>query len=140
MMKYSKATDNALHTMVYLMTLPEGDRIGVQNLAEIQKLSPTYLSKILTKLAQAGLIESVRGVKGGYRVSEPKDSISFLDVIKAIEGDSSLFSCSMSHNEDCMIESIMAKAEQNMKDELNHHYLMDIVCKMEQQHINSTKK
>lgn len=139
-MKYSKATDNALHTMVYLMTLPEGDRVGVQSLAEIQKLSPTYLSKILTKLAQAGLIESIRGVNGGYRVSEPKDEISFLDVIKAIEGDSSLFSCSMNHNEGCMIESIMAKAEKNMKDELNHHYLMDIVCKMEQQHMNSTKK
>lgn len=138
-MKYSKATDNALHTMVYLMTLPEGDMIGVQSLAETQRLSPTYLSKILTKLAKAGLIESTRGVKGGYRVSKPKDKISFLDVIKAIEGDSSLFSCSINHNQGCVIEDVMIKAEQNMKDELEHNYLIDIVSKMEEKHINKRK-
>ena len=138
-MKYSKATDNALHTMVYLMTLPEGDMIGVQNLAETQRLSPTYLSKILTKLAKAGLVESTRGVKGGYRVSKPKDNITFLDVIKAIEGDSSLFSCSTNHNQGCMIEDIMIKAEQNMKDELEHNYLIDIVSKMEEKHMHKNK-
>lgn len=138
-MKYSKATDNALHTMVYLMTLPEGDMIGVQSLAETQRLSPTYLSKILTKLAKAGLVESIRGVKGGYRVSKPKDKISFLDVIKAIEGDSSLFSCSINHNHGCMIEDVMIKAEQNMKDELEHNYLIDIVSKMEEKHMNKNK-
>ncbi|ALV22189.1 MAG: Rrf2 family transcriptional regulator [Carnobacterium sp.] len=138
-MKYSKATDNALHTMVYLMTLPEGDMIGVQSLAETQRLSPTYLSKILTKLAKAGLVESTRGVKGGYRVSKPKDNITFLDVIKAIEGDSSLFSCSINHNQGCMIEDVMIKAEQNMKDELEHNYLIDIVSKMEEKHMHKNK-
>lgn len=138
-MKYSKATDNALHTMVYLMTLPEGDMIGVQSLAETQRLSPTYLSKILTKLAKAGLVESTRGVKGGYRVSKPKDNITFLDVIKAIEGDSSLFSCSIKHNQGCMIEDVMIKAEQNMKDELEHNYLIDIVSKMEEKHMHKNK-
>ncbi len=129
-MKYSKATNYALHTMVYLITLPKRSTIGVQSLAEMQNLSPTYLSKILTKLAKGGLIESTPGVKGGYKVSKPKDEISFLDVIKAVEGDSNLFSCSMDHNEGCMIENVMTEAEENMKDALDYKFLIDIANKM----------
>ena len=48
-MKYSNATNYALHTMVQLIRLPSEQAIGVQELAAAQKLSPTYLSKILTK-------------------------------------------------------------------------------------------
>ena len=44
--------------------------MSVESLAEMQKLSPTYLSKILTKLVKAGLIESNPGVNGGYRISK----------------------------------------------------------------------
>lgn len=130
-MKYSKATNYALHTMVYLLTFPKGSTIGVQSLAEMQKLSPTYLSKILTKLAKGGLIESTPGVKGGYKVSKPKDEISFLDVIRTVEGDSNLFNCSMDHNEGCMIENVMTEAEQNMKDDLDNKFLIEIANNME---------
>ena len=90
-MKYSNATNYALHTMVHLIRLPQNSTIGVQELAEFQKLSPTYLSKILTKLTKGGLIESTPGAKGGYKISKSPNEISFLDVIIAIEGDSKLF-------------------------------------------------
>ncbi|TFJ91217.1 Rrf2 family transcriptional regulator [Lentibacillus salicampi] len=138
-MKYSKATNYALHTMVYLLTLPRNSTIGVQSLAEMQNLSPTYLSKILTKLAKGGLIESTPGVKGGYKVSKPKDEISFLDVIKTVEGDSNLFHCSMDHNEGCMIERVMTEAEQNMKDDLDNKFLIDIAHDMEEKNSNTIK-
>ncbi|WP_431803543.1 Rrf2 family transcriptional regulator [Halobacillus andaensis] len=131
-MKYSKATNYALHSMVYLLTLPKGRTVGVQSLAEMQNLSSTYLSKILTKLAKGGLIESTPGVKGGYKVSKPKAEISFLDVIQTVEGESNLFNCSLDHNEDCLIESVMIEAEQNMKDDLAGKFLIDIAEKMEQ--------
>ncbi len=90
-MRYSNATNYALHTIVHLMLQPGGSSMGVQELAEMQNLSPTYLSKILTKLTKAGLIESTPGAKGGYKISRRKDEISFLDVINATEGDTSLF-------------------------------------------------
>lgn len=125
-MKYSNATNYALHTMVHVMRQAEGEPIGVQELAEMQKLSPTYLSKILTKLTKSGLIESTPGAKGGYRISRSRKDISFLDVIQAIEGDTNLFDCSM-HHEGCLIESVMRQAEDNMKEELAGKLLVDIV-------------
>ncbi|QAS51436.1 Rrf2 family transcriptional regulator [Halobacillus litoralis] len=131
-MKYSKATNYALHTMVYLISLPKGSTVGVQSLAEMQVLSPTYLSKILTQLAKGGLIESTPGVKGGYKVAKAKAEISFLDVIKTTEGESQLFNCSMEHNEGCMIEKVMIEAEQNMKDDLANKFLIDLVNEMDE--------
>ncbi|PPA69480.1 transcriptional regulator [Jeotgalibacillus proteolyticus] len=130
MMKYSNATNYALHTMVYL-TIQEGEKlVGVQELADMQRLSPTYLSKILTKLAKGGLIESTPGAKGGYKISRTKHEISFLDVINAIEGDTSLFDCTL-HHEGCLIENVMREAEENMKTELKSKLLIDIAREAE---------
>lgn len=137
-MKYSRATNYALHTMVYLTINPKGKSIGVEQLAKLQELSPTYLSKILTKLVKAGLIESNPGVNGGYSIVRQSHEISFLDVIHAIEGKATLFNCSLEHevfnNEDCLIENVMIEAEKKMKDELNNRYIIDIA-----KQIKSTK-
>lgn len=129
-MRYSNATNYALHTMVYLMLQPRGSLVGVQELAEMQHLSPTYLSKILTKLTKAGLVESTPGAKGGYKISRTKLEISFLDVINAIEGDTSLFDCSI-HHEGCLIENTMRQAEENMKAELKSKLLINIAKEAE---------
>lgn len=131
-MKYSQATNYALHTMMYFVALPLGKTIGVQQLAEFQELSPTYLSKILTKLVKAGLIESTPGVHGGYRLTRNQEDISFLDVIQAIEGTASLFHCGVEHhhhNPDCLIQEVMMNAERQMEDYLKEYKLVDLVKK-----------
>ncbi len=127
-MKYSQATNYALHTMLCFVVLPVGKTIGVQQLAELQELSPTYLSKILTKLVKAGLIESTPGVHGGYRLTKSKADISFLDVIHAIEGTASLFSCGAEHNHhhQCLIQEVMMNAEHHMEDYLQKRKLVEL--------------
>ncbi|THB60278.1 transcriptional regulator, partial [Vagococcus silagei] len=55
-MKYSKATDYALHTMLLMAKDGSETSISVVELADKQKVSPTYLSKILTKLSKEGLV------------------------------------------------------------------------------------
>ncbi len=137
-MRYSNATNYALHMIVHLMLQPRELLVGVQELARMHQLSPTYLSKILTKLSKAGLIESTPGAKGGYKISRTKQEISFLDVIQAIEGDTSLFDCSI-HHEGCLIENTMRQAEENMKAELESMLLNDIAkeAKSKQKEKNS---
>ncbi len=129
-MKYSQATNYALHTMMYFVALPLGKTVGVHQLAEVQKLSPTYLSKILTKLVKAGMIESTPGMHGGYRLTKKKEDISFLNVIHAIEGMASLFHCDDGFNhETCLIQGVMAKAEQQMEDYLKERKIVELVEK-----------
>ena len=127
-MKYSQATNYALHTMLYFVALPPGKIIGVQQLAELQELSPTYLSKILTRLVKAGMIESTPGVNGGYRLRRNKEDISFLDVIHAIEGTASLFHCDDGKDhQGCLIQEVMTQAEQQMETYLKERKLVELV-------------
>lgn len=138
-MKYSQATNYALHTMLYFVALPVGSTIGVHRLAELQRLSPmaelqrpspTYLSKILTKLVKAGIIESTPGVNGGYRLTRNKADLSFLEVIHAIEGTASLFQCGESEDhQGCLIQEVMTQAEQQMEDYLKERKLVELVDK-----------
>ncbi|TPE70005.1 Rrf2 family transcriptional regulator [Halalkalibacterium halodurans] len=129
-MKYSKATNYALHTVLFLAAATPSKFVGVQQLAERQEVSPTYLSKILTKLAKAGIIESVSGANGGYRLKRDWEEISFLDVIHAIEGTASLFHCDLNHGSECLIQKVMVSAEEKMEDYLREQKIADLTKKI----------
>lgn len=126
-MKYSKATNYALHIMGHLAASSSNQRVSVQQLAEKQGLSPSYLSKILTRLAKAGMIESSPGVNGGYKLTPNWENISFLDVIHAIEGSASLFDGCLNGNPDCHIQKVMMAAEEKMEAELKRQKISDFV-------------
>ncbi|AIG26738.1 RrF2 family transcriptional regulator [Brevibacillus sp. 7WMA2] len=131
-MRFTKATNYALHTMLALVSDSPVKPVGVQQLAEAQGVSPTYLSKILTRLVKAGMIESVSGANGGYRLSRKKDDITFLDIIHAIEGTSSLFECDFLHGDECLIQAVMMEAEQKMESHLKKMKLSDLAKKQTQ--------
>lgn len=130
-MKFSKATNYALHTMVYLVKNEYDKPIGVQQIAGNFSVSPTYLSKILTKLVKAGLIESASGANGGYRLKRKREEISFLEVIHAIEGVNSLFSCCLSNNDQCAIQKVMIEAEGQMEQYLKEKKLIEVSVQSE---------
>ncbi|SFM10718.1 Rrf2 family transcriptional regulator [Salibacterium qingdaonense] len=124
-MKFSKATNYALHTMLYFVVTDPKQQLGVQPLAEKMEISPTYLSKILTQLVKAGLVESASGAKGGYRLPRGWESISFLDIIHAVEGPVSLFDGCLNDNPECMVKQVMVSAEDKMEEELKQRTLAD---------------
>jgi Rrf2 family protein len=128
-MKYSKATNYALHTMLFLVAATPNKPIGVQQLAEKQDVSPTYLSKILTKLVKAGMIESASGAHGGYRLKRNWEQISFLDIIHAIEGTTSLFDCSLDHGPECPIQEVVLAAEAKMEEMLRNQTIYALAQK-----------
>ncbi|AVK84774.1 Rrf2 family transcriptional regulator [Lysinibacillus sp. NPDC047702] len=128
-MKYSKATNYALHTMLFLAKETPNKPMGVQQLAEMQNVSPTYLSKILTKLVKEGMINSVSGANGGYTLRHNWEDISFLDIIHAIEGKSSLFDCCLYNDPKCVIKEVMLSAEEKLENELRNRKISDFVKK-----------
>lgn len=125
-MKYSQATDYALHAMLYLVTAAHDKPVGVQLLAEKLGVSQTYLSKMMTKLVKAGLIQSAPGANGGYRLRRKQEDISFLDIIHAIEGTASLFECSLNHGSECLIQQVVIDAERQMEQYLENKKIADL--------------
>ncbi len=125
-MKYTKATNYALHTVLYMIEQNQGEKLSVHILANQFQVSVTYLSKILTQLVKAGLIESVSGASGGYTLRKSLESISFMDVIQAIEGNGLLFECGMELGKECPIQKVMNDAEIMMEKYLQEKKLFEI--------------
>ena len=72
--------------MVALALHEEQGPVPLEVLAQEQSIPERYLAKIVQDLRRSGLIRSVRGAHGGYRLSRPPSRISLLDVWEALEG------------------------------------------------------
>ncbi len=65
-----------------------GKPVQIRRLAEAHRIPAQFLVQILLQLKAAGLVCSTRGACGGYRLSQPPDSISIGDIVRAMEGAS----------------------------------------------------
>jgi len=81
----SDAAALALHAMAFLAGQPER-RFATGEIASELRVSEAHLSKVLQRLAKAGLVASVRGPHGGFVLARPADEIRLLDAYEAIEG------------------------------------------------------
>lgn len=133
-MQFSKGVEYALHCLLHMTHATPERNVTTKDLATYQGISETYLSKIYTKLKKAGIVKSVPGANGGYELARSAESISFLDVVEAIEGSSPLFQCAEIRQQEilldknnlpdsytkcpCLIKVVMLEAEDQMKQYL----------------------
>jgi Rrf2 family protein len=115
-----------------MVDLPEGKTVGIKQIAELNAISETYLSKAFAKLRKSGIVRSIPGVKGGYELARPAEDISFWDVIEAIEGSSFFFQCAEIRKKNvfvddpsiftdkcpCLIKVVIQEAEELFRDRL----------------------
>ncbi|MEU4407732.1 Rrf2 family transcriptional regulator [Streptosporangium sp. NPDC023963] len=136
-MRMTKGVEWALHTLLNLDMIGGGPVSGGQ-LAEAHGLPGPYLVKQLQQLTKAGLLTSVPGPRGGFRLARSLSEITLLDVVEAIEGDARLFHCaeirccgrigelSPPPEEPCPVKSAMRRAEEALRQALAAQSLMDI--------------
>jgi len=131
-MQFSVGVEYAFHSLFYMVEIPEGKTIGIRQLAELNKITETYLSKVFAKLRKAGIVRSIPGVNGGYELARPPEDISFWDVIEAIEGPSFFFQCVEIRKKNifvedpsiftdkcpCLIKVVIHEAEKMLRNQL----------------------
>jgi Rrf2 family protein len=74
-MKITAQEEYGLRCLLRLGRVPEGESLTIPEMAASEGLSSPHAAKILSVLRQAGLIESVRGRSGGYRLARPASEI-----------------------------------------------------------------
>jgi Rrf2 family protein len=84
-MRVSAKVDYALRACAELASAGEGPVKG-ERIAQAQEIPLKFLENILLDLKHAGLVQSQRGVEGGYWLSRPADEIPLAEVIRAVEG------------------------------------------------------
>ena len=67
--------------------------VALAAVAEAELLPLSYLEHLVAKLREAGLVSSVRGAHGGYRLARPAAEIAMLDVVEALEGPIAPMEC-----------------------------------------------
>lgn len=103
MFKLGKLTDYGTVVMTALAARPDALRNAHDLAAETHVAAPT-VSKLLKQLVKSGLIESIRGAHGGYRLARKPEQITVADVVSALEGPIALTQCAV-HDGGCSIES-----------------------------------
>ncbi len=105
MLRISKLTDYATVLMAALAR-QQRQCVPASELAERTRLEVPTVAKVLKTLARAGLVTSVRGVNGGYRLNAPTNDISVAAIVRAMEGPIALTECGLepglcSHEPNC---------------------------------------
>ncbi|MGE5103324.1 MAG: Rrf2 family transcriptional regulator [Betaproteobacteria bacterium] len=83
-MKLQKNTSLALYSVIEFAADPER-HISAAEIAAKYRVSSHHLAKVLSELARAGIVESVRGVGGGYRFAGNARRLTLMDVIRLFE-------------------------------------------------------
>ncbi len=59
--------------------------VSLSDIAKRQEISISYLEQLFSKLRKKGLVTSIRGALGGYRMAKPLDQISVMNIISAVD-------------------------------------------------------
>jgi Rrf2 family protein len=94
-MRLSKKGEYALRSLINLGIAAEVKRslVQVAELAETEQLPVKFLEQIMQALKEAGLVESVRGKFGGYRLAKPARQITIGEVVRLIDGPLAPIGC-----------------------------------------------
>lgn len=104
MLRISKLADYGTVVMVYLAKQKQG-LCNARDIALHTHLAVPTVSKILKRLTSAGLLTSVRGVAGGYRLQRSAAEISVSQIIFALEEHRGLTECSL-HSNECSLQGV----------------------------------
>ena len=81
----SSTSEYALRALVALADTAGGSAVQARELAQLTKVPPSYLYKILTTLRRAGVLAGSRGSRGGYQLARPAGDINLIEVVSMFE-------------------------------------------------------
>jgi len=149
-MKLSVRGEYALRALIVLGLDYSADDslIRIQEISKRQNIPKRFLEQILNDLKSAGIVESKRGVAGGYRLKVPPERVTLAEVIRYIEGPLAPVSCvsaryyercSCPDEERCGIRSVMKEVRDAIVKILEHVTLAQLcerVRKLQGEHAN----
>jgi Rrf2 family protein len=92
-MKLSLRGEYALRALLVLGLHYGEEVVRIQTIADEQKIPKRFLELILNDLKSAGVVQSRRGVAGGYRLAKRPDQITLATIVRHIEGALAPVSC-----------------------------------------------
>lgn len=132
MIRITRQTDYAILLLTQMASRPADDVHNAKDLARRTGLPLPMVSKILKALARSAVVVSLRGVKGGYRLTHRPDRIRIADVIAVFEGPIGITECthapgSCEQEEGCPVRPNWQKINVALREALSTVSLADMM-------------
>jgi len=107
MIRFSRMADYGVLLLGHFARHEE-ELASTRDLAETYHMPRSVVANLLKEFTKAGLLESRRGLHGGYRLARPVADISLLDVLNAVDGPVQLIDCAVEDalNPSCGYEDV----------------------------------
>jgi Rrf2 family protein len=92
-MQITRQADYAVRAIRYLAQIGLEKKAATSQIAEEQDIPLSFLAKIIAQLSVAGLLQTMRGARGGVALARDPNEISLLEVVEAIDGPIQLNEC-----------------------------------------------
>ncbi len=116
----SKTGVHATLALVYLTKIEAKSYAGTNQIAENINAPKNYLGKLLNRLASAGLLDSVKGYNGGFRLAKPASKISIYNIVEPIDSLKKLNGCFLGQGSCACTKSC---GVHNKRDQIRSDYL-----------------
>ncbi|MDO4623406.1 MAG: Rrf2 family transcriptional regulator [Eubacteriales bacterium] len=100
-MKLTTRGRYGLRALIDLALNQEKGAVSTQSIAIRQNISESYLEQLIRMMKKGGLVTSVRGAGGGFRLSRPAEEISVGDILRCLEGSLEAVECPAIVGDDC---------------------------------------
>lgn len=142
-MKFTAKSDYGIRALMDIAFTQSNRPVQVNDIAARQGIPERYLEQVMTALKKAGIVESIRGVQGGYRLARRADEIRMDQVVEALDGqfipiDCTLFekTCSESST-NCVIGEMWMDIKGAVKDVLTSQTLKDLCDRKQEKDTSS---
>ncbi|HNY64690.1 MAG TPA: Rrf2 family transcriptional regulator [Deltaproteobacteria bacterium] len=92
-MKLSTRSRYGVRLLLELALHEKKGQVLLKDIAREEEISEKYLSLIIIPLKAAGLVNSMRGARGGYTLAKPPSEITLKEIVEILEGDTCLVDC-----------------------------------------------
>ncbi len=122
-----------LRAVIVLANSETDKPVPIRYIAEREQLSPEFLEQIFFRLKKTGIIKSIRGAGGGFRLNKPPEEINILEILDAVGENINLSPCESPKNpvceksETCMTTSLWKQGTKLMRDYFRGITLKDIL-------------
>lgn len=131
-MKISTKGRYGLRILLDLAIHDSGSPRLIRDIAQSQQISEKYISRLIIALRKGGMVRSIRGARGGFRLKKELKEITLLDVVEAMEGPLAIVDCVRAPAKCCRIESCPTRSIWNdintgIRDNMRQVTLQDII-------------
>lgn len=129
-MKLSTKGRYATRILLCIARLEGEMPVPKKRISEQEGISTDYIEQIIVPLKNAGLVTSVRGLRGGFRLARKPPDITVYEILKASEGDINLVGClaeGCSRSDTCVVQRVWQGASDKLRDYFQAITLQELV-------------